>query len=192
MLSPLGTNRPFFKFSIDTDQQTTLEAAAMRLHNRALFSYAAPVFYQSRDLFRYTTAGSIVANSTFPDVASLAGQHAWYYNHPGAVGIANRSFEPRQMPPLEDRIVGLIGEHRGQSEEAQSPSGALAHLFSELHDLFAENSDLADQPRVAHLTTEWRRISALENEIDAPPALFSYLRIEAFAMYFNLIWLTIA
>ena len=108
-LVSLGPDRPFFKFSIDTDQQNTLEAAAKRFQGRALFSYAAPVFYQSRDLFRHTTAGSIVENSTFPDIGSLAGQHAWYYNRPGAVGIANRSFEYRQMPSLEDRIKGLIG-----------------------------------------------------------------------------------
>ena len=191
-LSALGTTRPFFKFQIDTDQQATLEAAAARLRRRALFCYAAPVFFKSRDLFRYDTAGSIVANSTFPDIDRLAGQHAWYYNQPGASGIANRSYEHLQMPPLNERVEELIRADDRHTEETQSPSAALGELFHALEGLFKENHDLAADPRAAYLTTEWRRISALADEIEAPPALLSFLSIEAFAVYFNLVWLTIA
>jgi hypothetical protein len=77
-LSALGAARPFFRFQIDSDQQKTLEAAAERLQGRALFTYAAPVFSRSQELFRHMTLGSVVEHSTFPDVLSLAGHHAWY------------------------------------------------------------------------------------------------------------------
>jgi hypothetical protein len=50
-LSALGLTRPFFRFSIESDQQQTLEYAAKRLEHRALFTYAAPVFYKSGELF---------------------------------------------------------------------------------------------------------------------------------------------
>src|SRR5579883_1709089 len=75
-LSLLGSARPFFRFSIESDQQRTLESVAGKLNGRALFAYAAPVFSKSAELFRHMTVGSIVANSTFPDVIALAGQHA--------------------------------------------------------------------------------------------------------------------
>jgi hypothetical protein len=135
---------------------------------------------------------SVVANSTFPDVIRLAGQHSWYYDQPGAAGIVNRSFERLRILPLETRVARLIGEHRNATEEQQSPSAALAELASTLEAIVVEGSDSAEQARAAYLVEEWRRISSLANQIDAPPALFSFLRIEAFAMYFNLAWLTIA
>jgi len=67
-----------------------------------------------------------------------------------------------------------------------------AELVRDLQALVAEIGDPGEQPRAAFLVEEWRGIRALAEQIDAPPALFSFLRVEAFCMYFNLMWLTIA
>lgn len=190
-VSGLGSRRPFFRISIESDQQRTLEAAAVRLHGRALFTYAAPVFSRSQELFQHMLAGSMVENSTFPDVAQLAGQHAWYYNEPGAAGVANRSFEPLRMPPLEARVEELARVHQDSSEEGQSPSIALAELLRELQTVVGQVSEAGVEARAAYLFEEWREIAALQQFIDAPPALFAFLGVEAFAGYFNLQWLTV-
>lgn len=193
-LASLGSARPFFRFSIDTDQQRTLEAAAKILNGRALFTYATPVFATSRQLFHHMRFGSLTTHSTFPEIGALAGQHAWYYNQPGAVGVANRSFEPLRMLSLDARVTRLVEEHRNETEEAQSPSAALADLLRELQAIVAapENIEDSGQARAAYLADEWRRISAFAEEVDAPPALFSFLGVDAFARYFNLLWITIA
>lgn len=190
----LGPTRPFFRISIESDQQSTLEAAAQKLKGRALFTYAAPVFGTSRELFRYMTAGSMVTHSTFPDVAELAGQHAWFYNQPGAVGVPNRAFEPTRMSPIEERIAGVIEEYSNQTEEVLSPSASLAELYHDLQTLITEVTSAGDeeQIRAGYLVQEWGRISALAEEFDVPPALLSFLGINAFSAYFNLLWLTIA
>lgn len=191
-LAPLGRARPFFRFLIESDQQRTLEAAAELLRGRALFTYAAPVFARSQDLFRHMTLGTVIQNTTFPDVISLAGHHAWYYNHPGAAGVLNQGFEPVELPSLAASIDQLVGEHLDQTEEILSPSAALDELLRGLHAIVNRVGAEGDQPRAAYLTQEWERIALLAREIEAPPVLFSFLGIEAFAVYFNLIWVTIA
>lgn len=190
-LRDLGNKQPVYRFSIDSDQQLVLEAAAEKLRGRALFAYAAAVFSTSRDLFRHATDGSMADNSTFPEVKALSSQHAWYYNEPGATGVVNRSFERRRMPSLQERLEALIGEHVNRTEEQQSPSDALSELFRSIHDVF-EREGIAGQARSAGLASEWRRIAIWTREFDMPPALASFLSISAFATYFNLSWLTIA
>jgi hypothetical protein len=150
--SSLGPIRRFFRFSIESDQQKTLEPVAKRVHHRALFTYAAPVFSRSSDLFRNMMLGSIVANSTFPDVSSLAAQHAWYYNQPGAVGVVNRSFEAMRMLPLEERIEALVERHGNETEETQSPSASLAELLRDLKAVVAETGAAEGNARAAYLT----------------------------------------
>ena len=191
-LGSLGTARPFFRFSIESDQQELLETAAFQLAGRALFTYAAPVFSRSSELFRHMTLGTIVSHSTFPDVLTLEGQHAWYYNQPGAVGVANRSFEPLEMPSLAARVEILIGEHRNSSEREQSPSAALAQLAGDLRGIVERVGATGEWSRAAYLADELRRISALTEQFDVPPAVVSYLQVDAFATYCNLTWLTIS
>jgi hypothetical protein len=138
------------------------------------------------------TFGTVIQNTTFPDVVSLAGHHAWYYNHPGAVGVVNQGFEPVELPSLEAGIERLVREHLDQTEETLSPSAALGELLRGLHAIVQRAGAEGDQPRAAYLNQEWERIALLAREIEAPPVLFSFLGIEAFAVYFNLIWLAIA
>jgi hypothetical protein len=189
-LSALGTTRPYFRFAIEHDQQKALVAAANKLHKRALFTYAAPVFYRAQELFKHMTVGSIVQNSMFPDVLSLKNHSAWYYNKPGAIGIVNPDFELRELASLQDRIETLVRENSNQSERDVSPSVALEELLRELQASLTGNEELINDPRVAFLSEEWRRIRLAAEEIDAATALFSFLGIEAFCVVFNLIWLT--
>lgn len=191
-LSALGTRRPYFRFSTETDQQKALVAAAKRLRSRALFTYAAPVFHRSQELFKHMTLGSVVSNSTFPDVLSLETHKAWYYNQPGTTGLANPDFELLDLPSLEFRVEELVRENQNQNERDLTPSGALQELVRELQASLREDEQLLYQPRVAYLGEEWRRIETAAERMDAPPALFSFLAIEAFCGVFHLSWLTIA
>jgi hypothetical protein len=188
-LTALGNHRPFFRFGIDTDQQRTLEAAAHRLRKKALFLYASPAFATSKELFRHMTAASLVQHSTFPDVASLAGHRAWYYNRPGSVGIANQDYESLELPSLDAHIASLL--QQADVPIDATPSTGLAQLLTDLKAIILESSDLADEPRVAYLAEEWRRQEALADTPGVPPAVVAFLGVEAFVGFLNLSWLTI-
>lgn len=191
-LASLGERRPFFRFGIESDQQTTLEAAASRLRGKALFVYAAPVFYRSQELFAHMAAGTVVQQSTFPEVTALAGHGAWYYNEPGAHGVRNPDFESVRLPVLDEQLARLAEQQRGQTEGELSPSQDLADLRRQIQMVVAEEERPTIGPREAYLAEEWRRIDSFAEETGAPPALASYLAVEAFALHFNLLWLTIA
>jgi hypothetical protein len=188
-LSALGTSRPYFRFGLSTDQQKTLEAAARRASGKALFVYAAPVFGKSHELFLHMGAGTMVQNSTFPEVLSLNGHSAWYYNEPGAHGVRNPDFEPIRLPTIDEHLARLV-EAQSRSEQELSPSEALRELRGQLQDAVRE-AEAAHEPRGAFLMDEWRELDVLATRIDVPPAIVSFLAIEAFAAHFNLLWLTV-
>jgi hypothetical protein len=189
-LSALGTRRPYFRFSLSTDQQKTLEAAARRASGKALFIYAAPVFGKSRELFLNMGAGTLVQNSTFPDVLSLKGHGAWYYNEPGAHGVPNPDFEAVRLPTFEQQLTRLVAE-LGPPEEVVSPGAALQTLRDQLQDAVRE-AEATAEPRGAFLLDEWRDLDVFATRVDLPPAVVSFLAVDAFAAHFNLLWLTVA
>lgn len=189
-LLALGTRRPYFRFGLSTDQQKTLEAAAQRASGKALFIYAAPVFGKSHELFLHMGAGTMVQNSTFPEVLSMKGHGAWYYNEPGAHGVPNPDFEPIRLPTLDEHLARLV-DAQGASEQELSPSEALRTLRDQLQDAVKE-AEATHEPRGAFLMDEWRELDVLATRADIPPAVISFLAIEAFAVHFNLLWLTVA
>lgn len=191
-LAALGIRKPYFRFAIESDQQRVLEAAARRLRKRALFVYAAPVFSKSQELFAHTVKGTIVERSTFPDVLSLAGHRAWFYNEPGASGVVNQGFEALRLPEMHQQISSLVEQQGDRNEATQSPSDALVELRKELEAVVTESAETADQVRSAYLTEEWRRIASFSETTKAPQAVIAFLGVQAFALYFNLTWLTVA
>src|SRR5437588_1475406 len=103
------------------------------------------------------TVGSIVQNSTFPDVLSLKDHKAWYYSEPGTVGLVNPDFERLELPSLDIRVDELVRENRNRTERNLTPSAALEQLLRELQASVTENEELVSEPRVAYLSEEWRR-----------------------------------
>lgn len=188
-LSRLGKGRPFFKFAIDAAQQTTVASLAERAKGKALFVYAAPVFGRSRDLFSLAIAGMIFQRSTFPDVSRMGRHRAFYYNTPGNFGLANPEYEEIEFPSLQDRIAQLIAGASEISDAQRDPYLNLQRLEADI--LSVVNSESADPARSAYLLQEWRQIDRIAEMGEMPSALSSFLRVEAFCRYFNLLWLVI-
>ncbi len=193
-LAQLGPKRPIFKLSLNARQQATISVVARKVGKRGLFVYAAPVFGDSRKLFEYGGAGRVVENSTFPEALGLDGHRAFYYNCPGNRGIVNQGYESVEFPGLASRIDGLRAE--------ASPEGSwgeeLGGLRTAVQQGVMEASEAALDPRAAYLAEEWRQISSemergLLSELDAAAraGLTSYFYVEAFAFYFNLLWLVV-
>jgi hypothetical protein len=188
-LAAFGLTSPYFVFHTDPEQQQCLELAAAGLAGRALFVYAAPVFATSNELFSHQTLGDVVETSTFPLVRGLTGHTAWYYSQPGTVGVLNPEFSRGEFPTLADEIEAL---RRTQSAgERQSQSVNLRALSESLRTVVAESKDVRETGRAANFAGEWRRIESFGQRSEAPPALVSYLQVQAFLRYFNLSWLVI-
>lgn len=180
----LGKRRPVYRISTDYEQQRTLERVAERLSDRALFAYAAPVFHRSADLFRHGAGGTMVENTTFPDVGSLSGHNHWYYNAPGATGIRNPDAEPITLPPLLARVGSLLETAR----ELGSQSEELAYLASALREATAA---LAPTARDAYLADAWRDVDTFCDRNEAPEAVRGFLIVDAFSRFHSLAWLAV-
>lgn len=188
-LSALGLVSPFFVFHTETEQQRCLEAAAAALHDRALFVYAAPVFSTSNELFSHRTLGDVAEHSTFPLARHLTGHGAWYYSQPGTSGVLNPDFTRAQFPPLGEEIAML--RQRQSSAERETQSVNLRTLAGSLQTVVREHPEIRVTGRAASLAEEWRGIASFGQRVEAPPALVSYLQVDAFTRHFNLVWLVI-
>jgi len=189
-LAKLGLVKPYFKFLTDKEQQKCLELVAQHLSDRALFVYAAPVFGSSKDLFRHTTAGTIVENSTFPKTSILSGHQAWYYSQPGATGVVNPEFEPVQQPPLSE-LIEELRRTRSRERITESQSANLRSLADKLKAAIREEPTIVETARAAYLSQEWNRIAEFERATNPPPAVTGFLEVDAFTRFYNLRWLVI-
>lgn len=189
-LAGLGLSSPFFVFRTEPEQQRCLEVAAATLSDRALFVYAAPVFATSNELFSHRTLGDVAEHSTFPLATHLAGHGAWYYSQPGTIGVLNPDFTRAQFPSFAQEIAAL--RERNARSERQTQSVNLRALVESLQGVFARAAEIRETGRAANLAEEWRAIERLGQRFDAPPALVSFLQVDAFARYYNLSWLAIS
>jgi hypothetical protein len=184
-IQPHGMTPPFWRFLIDPDQQKTLQTVASKLGSRALVVYAAPAFHELRALFLHTRKGTITSASTFPTVSSLSGHDAWYYNVPGATGVANPDVRRIEEPPLEDRIRTLLQADANTREESWQDN--LRAMAAAIRDVLA-NEELAETPRRAEYFNLLREHTG---DIDAPDeqaTLSPFLAIVLFCELFLLQW----
>ena len=114
-ISNLGLSGSIWAFEVDPDQQQLLDVLENKCTQDALVSYAAPVFHEVRDLYRHTTGMSIISNSTFPPVSRLSGHSRWYYQQPGAIGVANPDPNKFDEPSLQERIEKGIASSTKES-----------------------------------------------------------------------------
>jgi hypothetical protein len=179
----LGARRPVYRISLENEQQTTLE----RVADRAIVSYASPVFHRSQDLFDHGTRGTIVENTTFPDVIEMSGHVRWYYNEPGATGIRNPDSEPVSFSPLSERLGALISS----AEDVGSQSRELASLADAIRSSVVQD-DLVIGAREAYLAEEWRGVDAFCDANGAPEAVRGFLAVDAFCRAFRLRWFAVS
>lgn len=189
MLAGLGLASPYFVFHTEPEQQRCLEVAAAGLADRALFVYAAPVFASSNELFSHRTIGDVAEHSTFPLAKHLSGHGAWYYSQPGTTGVLNPDFTRAEFPTFTQQIAALRQQQAGKERQTQSVN--LRTLADSLQATLRESREIRETGRAATLAEAWRQIETFGKWSDAPPALISYMQIEAFARFFNLDWLVI-
>ena len=185
LLRENGIQGPHWHFKIDEDQQVALETVWNKLRNRALVDYAAPAFHTHQDLYRHTRGGTIAENSTFPSVQVLKDHQAWYYQHPGASGVANTEPEKIEELQLNDRIADLIGSELNAENQAWSDNlkGLSADIVASLS---AEN--LKETSRRATFFEAVNEIESVKGDFDYFDAWKAFYKINAFCETFLVDW----
>lgn len=180
-----GLTPPFWRFSIEPDQQRSLEAVASKLGNRSLVVYAAPVFHEHQTLFLHTRKGTIVSASTFPRVSALNQHETWYYNTPGAKGVANPEVRPIEEPSLEERIRALL---QAEATPADDPwRRNLDTAAAAIHDALSDER-LPETARRAEYFNLLREVRRETEAFDEAPSLSAFLTIMLFCELFLVQW----
>lgn len=174
----------FFKFSIDENQQAVLGRLAARTASKALIVYASAAFHTLNDLYRYTRMGAVPQYSTFPPARVLAGHKSWYYQKPGAEGVAASSPVLITEKPLLAQIQMAIDETREAREtEWWQDLSALANDISTV----LRDEDL-EESRERTLYFEAVRTLRGEGVQALPPWGVSFAEVAIFASSFGLDW----
>jgi hypothetical protein len=190
--SPRGFRRfgfkgPYWKFQIGEIQQKSLDAVARKLDKRALVVYAAPAFHEYKDLWKYTQNGWLPRKSTFPSVSNLNGHKAWFYNAPGATGVANPTPRPIEEPSLEERLQSLLEQVPISGFPVEGWSSSLNELAAEITGAL-QVSELGASPRLARFFDSIRILERDLGGINELSAALAYLKVVTFALVFSVDW----
>lgn len=179
-----GVASPFWCFWIEDEQQRVLEQLASRLQNRALVVYAAAAFHRYDDLYRHTRKGTIAEHSTFPSAECLRGHEAWYYDEPGAVGVANPEPTFIEEPALAVRIAELAAlpaqQDAGWRQSLKDLSGMIREALS--------TDELSETARRAAFFDTVRLIERDTENLPEAQASAAYLTVLAFCEAYSVEW----
>ena len=190
----VGMNGPCWSFNVDSGQQAALERVASKLTGKALVAYASPAFHKVQQLYAHQTRATIIENSTFPEVTGLRGHSKWFYNIPGAGGIANPDAEPLEGRSLYQLIDQLRKNKLSEQFDASEPHGYKElQVLSEDIISSLDKAGLDDNPRIALFFEETRNIDYEVKQFEqlGEPIRF-FLHVAAFARIFNLEWFAIS
>lgn len=119
-------------FYLDPEQQQLLETLDKHLAGAAEVTYACPCFHSKVDLFDHTVNSTLLANSTFPAVATLSSHARWLYDRPGAFGVAESEPVLVDATPIQERLLNLARKREHGVERANR-----LVLLNELHRIWA-------------------------------------------------------
>jgi len=181
-------NAPYWRISLDSSQQQTLDALSGATSGKALVCYATAAFDRLSQLYSHTIQGTIVPNSSFPQASWLTGHDAWNYDSPGATGVANASPERIEGQPLAVQIDALVRENSDVRDEGYDTN--LKSLVGSVVRV-AEESASSEAGRSALFFERVREVDSMMESLDMPryrEPIRSYLKVLAFCATHNLQW----
>ena len=92
--------RPYYRYSIDPDQQQLLERLAQNVdRDSALVIYASPAFHTQREFWENVKKRTIVDNSNYCEAINLSGHKKYTYVKGGTIGKAFS--KPKEVKSLD-------------------------------------------------------------------------------------------
>lgn len=172
--------RPYFRFDVTPHQQKILADMEAHSHGRASVVYASAAFWTNSDLYRFSAAEKIVANTNVSNVARLIGHGRYTYDGPGAFGIGHS--EPEK---IESTSINQIIE-RGQSQKGLKFTAHIKHAAADLTRAL-ENEPQAmaamEQVRIANFGNLFDELR--DSDAAAESFLYALSTVEAFSEIFD-------
>lgn len=174
-----GWNAPYWCFHLTPHQQAVLVSLDAHCGANALVTYASAAFHTTKDLSSHATAGSLVANTTWPSPPGLTGHQRWLYAAGGATGIANAEYRYIEMEPVDRRVETYFDGRTAVDDDSLGP------LWDSIRRLLAEEPELAPWGR-AFLD---RAEELVRGSDAAEPAIFA--AVSAALTLLDVTWLVV-
>jgi hypothetical protein len=175
-----SVDAPLWAFPIKYDQQRLLERLAERTKRSCHVAYAAGAFHTYSSLFTHTLGRTIVKNSTFPSAQVLAGHEFWYYQKPGAEGIANPEPDNIREQPLFRRLFEAATKSNINESNGLDWMESLATATIDS----ARNSEGSYSRIRDQFFQDLRTLDSLRFRYDLEPSLQAYVQVQLFATRF--------
>jgi hypothetical protein len=137
------------------------------------------------ELFRHTQHRTIVENSTFPSIGLLKGHDAWYFDGPGADGVANPNPEALSETPLLERLRDLA--EGADVDEGLTWLDSMARLVVASVREAIEVPDAVD----AQFSNDLQILERLSEAYKLPSSLHSYTQLMLFTIRYDVSWLIV-
>ncbi len=188
-------NSPYYRFTIDNDQQSVLANLAKNVGNRAYVGYASPAFSKSADLYWNTIHSSLISNSIFINAIPLTGHKHLAYLGPGTSGHAySEQSDINEEPFLTvlEKLAHVDNEWKSSNEHETSQNmatEALGDLNEKIRAVCDEESKAKNT--IARDTLLWMSYldSSWGKEIHS--AIRHFSNIQLFCSIYSLLWFTV-
>ncbi|MFC2018260.1 hypothetical protein ACFLTQ_03040 [Chloroflexota bacterium] len=188
-------NSPYYRFTIDDEQQNVLATLASKAGSRAYVGYASPAFSKTAELYRHTIYSKLIENSAFVSVVNVVGHKHFAYCGPGTCGKAYSEPEDIDDKSFTTVLEGLAYEDndwKSQNELETSEAlatQALGELNKIIHDVGigegkTKNILARDMLQlIDDLDSSWKQ--------DTHQAIKHFSVIQLFCSVYDLLWFTV-
>jgi hypothetical protein len=176
---------PYFRFDVTPHQQKILAAMEAQSHGRASVIYASAAFWTNEDLYRFSAAEEIVANTNISNVALLVGHGRYTYDKPGTFGIGHSEPEP-----IASTSIYQILE-RGQGQKGLTFTAHIKRAAADMKRALENEPQLmatVEQVRSANFGNLFDELQ----DSDAESFLYALSTVEAFSEVFDVTFYAMA
>ena len=179
--SHLGKERdywqhPYFRYNIDSNQQTCLEKLETIAGNDALVTYACAAFHTSEELWTHAIQATLISSSNFVRPAKLTGHGRYSFDAPGSKGLATSEPEIVESEAFYERFQ----DHLDASDAL--PLSAIIRMASKIVREAVVSSAVPD--RLFHQIIS----DVIGETIDEASVLHSYITVQAFCHWNRTSW----
>jgi hypothetical protein len=124
--------KPYFRFKIEADQQSALEACSKGLGNNGVVAYSSPAFWTLAELSKYQSHRQVVHNTHFVKATALSGHKSYSYCAAASDGCAHSDPEPVASLTWEDlaRLSEQADRDRGADSIVHEAAEGMRHAMA--------------------------------------------------------------
>ena len=186
---------PYYRFTLDHDQQVVLERVATKVADRAFVGYMSPAFYKLTDLYNYIVTSSLVLQSTVVEVNLLTNHRHWAYDRPGTHGVACSDPKEINGEPLTDIIEKLIDINYGNKflndneVSKERINKELKELADSIYEVCVEECKPGNW--IGDSTRDWLKLTESHWDKNTPESIINFAKIQRFCYINGISWFVV-